>query len=63
MNIVTIHGDMDESLLEKRVGTEETDTEVLLWTEYWYNNELVHRSVHMQLKQGLDVFGETAVFS
>lgn len=63
MNIVTIHGDMDESLLEKRVGTEETDTEVLSWTEYWYNNELVHRSVHMQLKQGLDVFGETAVFS
>lgn len=63
MKIVTIHGDMDESLLEKRVGTEETDTEVLSWTEYWYNNELVHRSVHMQLKQGLDVFGETAVFS
>lgn len=63
MNIVTIHGDMDESLLEKRVGTEETDTEVLTWTEYWYNNELVHRSVHMQLKQGLNVFGETAVFS
>ena len=63
MMIATIHGDMEEELLEKRVGTEETDAEVISWTEYWYNDELVHRSVHMNLKQGLNIFGETAVFS
>ena len=63
MIITTIHGDMEEALLEERVGTEETDAEVISWTEYWYNNGLVHRSVHMDLKQGLNIFGETAVFS
>lgn len=63
MMITTIHGDMEEALLEKRVGTEETDAEIINWAEYWYNSELVHRSVHMHLKQGLDVFGETATFS
>jgi hypothetical protein len=61
--IKTIHGDMEEALLEKRTGSEESDTEIISWVEYWYNDELVHRSVHMQLKQGLDVFGETATFS
>ena len=61
--VTTIHGDMDEEVLEKRTGSEETDTELVNWIEYWYNDELVHRSVHMHLKQGLDVFGETATFS
>lgn len=63
MLISTIHGEMDEELLEKRVGTEETSVEIISWTEYWYNSELVHRSVHMHLKQGLDVFGDTANLS
>lgn len=63
MLVTTIHGDMDDSLLEKKIGTDETDTEVVNWTEYWYNEELVHRSVHMHIKQGLDVFGESATFS
>lgn len=63
MLITTIYGDIDDSLLEKCVGSQETDAEVITWTEYWQENELVHRSVHMQLKQGIDVFGETAIFS
>jgi hypothetical protein len=61
--VTTIHGDMDEEVLEKRIGMDESSTEVINWTEYWYNDELVHRSIHMHLKQGIDVFGDTATFS
>jgi len=49
--VFTTKGDMDESLLEKRVGTEENDNELVEWTEYWHEGELVHRSVVMTLKK------------
>lgn len=42
---------MDESLLEKRTGVDENDNERAEWTEYWLNDELVHRSVHMVIKK------------
>ena len=51
--ITTTKGDMDESLLEKRVGSVENDTETTSWVEYWLDGELVHRSVNMVLKRGV----------
>jgi protoporphyrinogen oxidase len=51
--ITTTKGDMDESLLEKREGSLDNDTETTTWVEYWLGEELVHRSVHMALKRGV----------
>ena len=51
--ITTTKGDMDESLLEKREGSTDNDTETTSWVEYWLGEELVHRSVHMALKRGV----------
>ena len=51
--ITTTKGEMDESLLEKREGSVDTDTETTSWVEYWLAGELVHRSVHMALKRGV----------
>ena len=57
--ITTTKGDMDESLLEKRVGSVENDTETTSWVEYWLDGELVHRSVNMVLKRGVFADGIT----
>jgi protoporphyrinogen oxidase len=57
--ITTTKGEMDESLLEKRVGSVENDTETTSWVEYWLGEELVHRSVNMVLKRGVFADGET----
>lgn len=53
MIVSTTKGDMDDSLLEKREGSIENDTETTSWVEYWLQGELVHRSVHMVLKRGV----------
>jgi hypothetical protein len=53
---------MDESLLEKREGSLDNDNETTTWVEYWLEGELVHRSVHVQLKRAVVSFGETAEF-
>jgi hypothetical protein len=50
MLVNTIHGEMDDSLLEKREGSLDNDIEFTTWTEYWLDGELVHRSVHVTLK-------------
>ena len=60
--ITTIHGDMDESLLEKREGGFEDENETTAWVEYWLNGELVHRSVDIKLKKS-PAFAESAVSS
>jgi len=57
--ITTTKGDMDESLLEKREGSTDNDTETTSWVEYWLGEELVHRSVHMALKRGVFADGIT----
>jgi hypothetical protein len=44
---------MDEALLEKREGTIDNDNEMTTWVEYWTCGEMVHRSVHVTLKQPL----------
>lgn len=49
--INTTKGEMEESLLEKKEGFVDNDNEYTTWVEYWLNDELVHRSVHVQLKQ------------
>ena len=48
--VTTTHGDMDDSLLEKREGVEDNANESSAWVEYWLGEELVHRSVHLTLK-------------
>lgn len=53
---------MDESLLEKRDGSLDNENEITNWVEYWLGEELVHRSVHVQLKRTVVSFGETAEF-
>ena len=54
--VTTTKGEMDESLLEKREGSIDNDTETTSWVEYWHEGELVPRSVNMVLKRG--VFAE-----
>lgn len=56
--VTTIHGDMDPSLLEKREGVFENDHERTTFVEYW---QLVHRSVHVTLKEGLSMDGHQGV--
>ena len=51
--VTTTKGEMDESLLEKREGSIDNDTETTSWVEYWHQGELVHRSVNMVLKRGV----------
>jgi hypothetical protein len=51
MLITTIHGEMDDSLLEKKEGELDNENETTKWVEYWLDGELVHRSVDMILKQ------------
>jgi hypothetical protein len=53
MMITTTKGEMDESLLEKREGSLDNDTETTSWVEYWLDGEMVHRSVHMVLKRSV----------
>jgi len=53
MIVTTTKGEMDDSLLEKREGSVENDTETTSWLEYWLAGEMVHRSVHMALKRGV----------
>jgi hypothetical protein len=53
MIVTTTKGEMDDSLLEKREGSLENDTETTSWVEYWLAGEMVHRSVNMALKRGV----------
>lgn len=63
MIVTTTKGDMDDSLLVKQEGSLDNDVETTTWTEYWLDGELVHRSVHVTLKQAPTFAGgETAIF-
>jgi hypothetical protein len=53
MIVNTTKGEMDDSLLEKREGSLDNDTETTNWVEYWLDGEMVHRSVHMVLKRSV----------
>lgn len=58
--ITTTKGDMEESLLEKKTGYVDNDNEYTTWVEYWLEGELVHRSVHVQLKKAPTFAGAEA---
>jgi len=60
--VFTTKGDMDESLLEKREGTVDNDNELTTWVEYWLDEELVHRSAHVQLKKTVTLTSSVASF-
>jgi hypothetical protein len=53
--ITTTKGLMDESLLQRREGIDEDDRARSEWIEYWDGAELVHRSVHIAIKQGIEM--------
>ena len=57
--IQTTLGLIEETELEFKTGIHENDNEKLTWVEYWKNDELVHRSVDMYLKTGIDFGLET----
>jgi hypothetical protein len=60
--INTTKGEMDETLLEKKEGEIDNDNENTKWIEYWHEGELVHRSVHVHLKQNVLADGIAAMF-
>ena len=51
--IRTTKGLMDESVLVKKVGEVNNENEHTNWIEYWFDDELVHRSVHVVLKKNV----------
>lgn len=60
--IFTTKGDIEESLLTKKVGNSENDNEIVSWEEWYLGEELVKRNVDMHLKQGLFAPVEAATF-
>jgi hypothetical protein len=60
MLVNTIHGEMDDSLLEKKEGLIDNDIESTAWVEYWLDDVLVHRSAHVTLKTSPFTALETA---
>ena len=52
--INTTHGPMDVASLDKREGVIDNENERTEWVEYYLGDELVHRSVHVTLKQGIE---------
>lgn len=60
--ITTIKGLMDEALLRKVEGGIDNEIENTKWVEYYLGDELVHRSAHVNLKQGVVCFGEVVGF-
>lgn len=60
--INTTHGEMDDSLLEHKTGEIDTENEITRWYEYWIDGELVHRSVHVELKATAHAAAISGVF-
>lgn len=60
--IQTTKGPMNEADLEKREGEVNNDHEHTRWVEYWHDGELVHRSVHVHLKEAPALFPELEKF-
>jgi hypothetical protein len=60
--IMTTKGEMDEALLQKKTGQIDNENETTEWIEYWQGDELVHRSVHIQLKKPMISTSELGAF-
>lgn len=54
----TTYGEMDETGLRRVEGLIDDENEHTTWIEYWLSGELVHRSAHVTLKKGIEIFGE-----
>lgn len=63
MIVNTIHGEMDDSILECKVGIGTVPEGETRWTEYWFEGQLVHRSVHLFIKEGVYLNGESAALA
>ena len=63
MIVTTTKGDMDDSLLLKKEGMVDDDNETTKWIEYWLDNELIHRSVHVHLKTNVMADGIAAMLT
>ena len=61
--VTTIYGDMDDSLLINKTGIDNIPEGDAHWNEYWLEGELVHRSVHLIMKTGVDIMGQAAVLA
>lgn len=59
--IPTTHGPKEESDLRKVEGELNNDHEHTSWVEYYIGDELVHRSVHVRLKEAPVLSIEQAV--
>ena len=57
---MTTKGEMDDSLLSKQEGSLDNEDEFTTWTEYYLDDELVHRSVHVTLKKAPGFAGAEA---
>lgn len=53
---------MDEALLKKKTGVVDNDNEHTTWVEYYKDDELVHRSAHITLKQQVQSTGAIETF-
>lgn len=51
MLVTTTKGEMDDSMLVRKDGELDNENEHTTWVEYYLNDELVHRSVHVRLKK------------
>lgn len=60
MLVTTSKGLMDDSLLVRRDGELDNENERTTWVEYYLGDELVHRSVHVTLKQMPNFVGGAA---
>lgn len=61
--ITTTKGEMDDALLERKEGFVDNDDEYTTWVEYWLEDELVHRSVHVRLKKSPPMGAAAASFT
>lgn len=60
--ITTTKGMLEADSLDKKTGGFEDDNEITKWVEYWLEDELVHRSVHVHLKKNIVAEGIAAMF-
>ena len=63
--ITTTRGDMDPSLLHKQEGQLDSPTETINWVEYRMpgEDEIIHRSVHLTLKETVSSVPVTPAFT
>ncbi len=57
IQITTTKGLMDVDVLRRVDGELDNDNERTTWVEYYDGDELVHRSVHVTLKRGVEMQG------